>query len=222
MNAEKKALEAFEGDEFMELKFRMMKKLREVDQAVTDIGSMDASTGKPEDKIRKQQEVREMFKTLTGQLDQLDGMHARETRKKKSKFSQAELVNRGELKDSLKDHIAGLKEDFLTAYTRHSGGGGGGGDGGAAPRIQNFEAFRSDMGRSFLAMHTGHFLLVLTFRRRFYLSPAAKKSANAGGAGEKSVKIEQEAISDDQKMRMQQIEMRNLDQDRLLDQIGEV
>ena len=108
-------------------------------------------------KIRKQQELRETFKTLTAHWNELDRIHQKEFLKKKvrlhlggtrgfcfslhvflegealkltaaplsharaanvqSKLAQSELLSRGDIKDNLKEHIDGLKEEFLSAYS---------------------------------------------------------------------------------------------------------
>lgn len=59
-----------------------------------------------------------------------------------SKLGEQELVNRGEIKDSLKEHIDGLKEEFLAAYSGSSGRD----DGTGAPKLPNFIQFKQDMG----------------------------------------------------------------------------
>jgi hypothetical protein len=109
MTQEKKALEAFKGDEFMELKYRMMKKIELAStvggllfcepgsscapskgnlvrlsmQGVKEFNDMDAASCAPDVKIKKQHELRELFKGLTAQWQDLDKIHNKEASKKK-------------------------------------------------------------------------------------------------------------------------------------------
>jgi hypothetical protein len=140
-NADKAAAAAFKGDDFMLLKFRMMKRLEVTQAAVEEFKQMDGGSLPPDVKIRKQQEIRETVKALTTMWEELDALLRRETNKARSKFGQPELRARAEVRDILKDHIDSLKEDFLNAY----GGGGRGGGGGSRRPLQNFAAFKAEM-----------------------------------------------------------------------------
>ena len=96
-----------------------------------------------------------------------------------------ELGIRAELKETMKEHIDALKEDFLQAY-----GGGASGANNARRPLQNFEAFKKEVN--------------------------AKGAASGGAAA-----TEQELITGEQEQRLQQIEMRNMQQDQIIAQIGD-
>jgi hypothetical protein len=51
------------------------------------------------------------------------------------------MINRGEIKDNLKEHIDGLKEEFLSAYAGASAAT-------SAPKLMNFTQFKAEMGES--------------------------------------------------------------------------
>jgi len=140
MSQEKKALEAFKGDEFMELKYRMMKKIEIASAGVKEFNEMDAASCAPDVKIKKQHELREVFKGLTAQWQELDKIHNKEASKKKSKLGQQELLNRGEMRDNLKEHVDGLKQEFISAYSGTSGGAE------EAVKLPTFQSFKQEMG----------------------------------------------------------------------------
>jgi hypothetical protein len=91
-------------------------------------------------KIRKEQEIREALKSLTATWATLDKLYQKEAGKTKSKLAQGELVSRGEIVANLREHIDGLKNEFVADY---AGGGGGGRVG--QPKVQTFSEFRADM-----------------------------------------------------------------------------
>jgi len=185
IDQDKKLQQAFGGDQFMEIKHKMMKKIEAASENVKQFNQMDASASAPEVKIKKDQELRETFKTLTAEWKELDRVYQKEASKHKSKFGEQELLNRCEMKDNLKEHIDGLKEEFLSQYSGSGGGGGG-------SKLPTFAAFKSDM---------------------------AKKASAGGGAGPKSVALEQEEMTSEHTARLQELEMRNLREDRILEQI---
>lgn len=55
-------------------------------------------------------------------------------------MGEQELLNRGELKENLKEHIDGLKEEFVSSYSGSSGVGGS--------KLPNFATFKADMGKT--------------------------------------------------------------------------
>jgi SYP7 family syntaxin len=186
LDQDQKIHNAFGGDPFMELKYKMMKKIEVASESVKQFNQMDASASAPEIKIRKDQELRETFKVLTNEWKELDRIYQKEASKHKSKLGEQELLNRCEIKDNLKDHIDGLKEEFLSQY---SGGSSGGGS-----KLPTFDAFKADM---------------------------AKKANASGGAGPKSVVIEQEEMTSTHKARLQELEMRDLRENEIIDQIDQ-
>jgi len=100
------------------------------------------TTAAPDVKIRKEQEIREALKALTTTWATLDKLYQKEAGKTKSKLAQGELVSRGEIVANLREHIDGLKNEFVQDY---AGGGGGGGSRVGQPKVQTFSEFRADM-----------------------------------------------------------------------------
>ena len=107
---------------------------------IEEFQDMDGGSLPPDVKIRKGSDIRTAISKVTEQWEELDKLYRIEANKKRSKLSQQELVSRSDLKDSIKEHIDALKEDFLQVRS------GGRGDGGGGRRpLQNFIAFKADL-----------------------------------------------------------------------------
>jgi len=100
---------------------------------------MDASASSPEAKVRARGELRASFKDLEAQWDNLDKAFQKEARKRRSKFGHQELATRGELKDSIREHIVSLKNETA------SSGGSATIMGSSGNQLPSFEAFRKDI-----------------------------------------------------------------------------
>ena len=113
--AEKMALEAFKGDEFMGLKYRMMKRMEATQEAVTAFQKMDGGSLPPPVKIKKQQEIRESVVRFEKFVKEKDAKKARALKKERDELASKKQkeIEIQSLRQEL-EQLEAKKEEFST------------------------------------------------------------------------------------------------------------
>jgi len=118
---------AAKGSRFLVLKSSIVEKLREVhamlaEQAEREAGRVSVAAGNnPKEIIAKQAKVREHIRQLQEDWRELDGLYKNEARKKRSKFTQAELETQHTLVLNLQAEIEKVREIQQRGYVRGAG-----------------------------------------------------------------------------------------------------
>jgi len=218
MGQGKKAQE--KASKFLQLKGDIVDRLKSIHQMLKDIKEKEgAGFGGDNAKeiIKMQAEVRESLRQATDDWKELDEIYKKEARKKRSKFTPEELEVQAELVQRLYAEIEKVKEAQMKGYAR--------GKGEATPGIPTKSLFM-DSGKFFL--QCGALVRLVTYCRillflilLFCFNFRNKHTANKKGGPSWKGTGGGVALTDGQQQQMLQIEERDADFDRQLDEIGE-
>ena len=160
--------------------------------APQESGERDNATIKQQAAIRaKLQEARSLWEAL-------DKLYQDEVKKRRSKFSDEELVLRCEAVSMLKNHLAGLEETWRALYT------------GRARSEVKLESLDTVVARLKAAHHHHH------------------GGGGGGGGGAEELgssvvaKYEHEEVTSEQSVRLQQIQLTKAKHDQTLEEIGDL
>ena len=225
---------AAKGSRFLELKSTIVDRLKTIHKLLKETKSKEeAGYGGDNAKeiIALQAQVRETIRQAGDEWNEMDAIYKKEARKKKSKFTPEELEVQSELVRRLQAELEKVKEAQLRGY---SSGAGTGRDASTAVSL-NTKTMYSDAGKTVCACvpcvsvcvsgglqeHTvGCMYICISPFTHYYVcmytgvatgSKKASWSGTTGGA----------AITDDQRQQILQLEERDADFDRQLDEIGE-
>jgi len=189
------------GSRFLELKSSIVDKLKLVhgllqEQADREAGKIRVAGGNnPKEIIAKQAAVREHIRQMQEEWAEMDALYKNEARKKRSKFTQAELEAQQVLLLSLQSEIEKVREIQQRGYVRAAG----------------------DAADVVITLNTTT-LASLDAADAFSNTPQG--SAPGWGNGNNNDE-EDVALTSDQRMRIQQLKQRDTEFDQHLDDIGE-
>lgn len=177
------------ADRFLDLKESMMESLKEIRQWTGDAAANP--TANPKEQIALDSKIKKSLRSLNEDWHDLDGLVQAELRKRKSKFDASELSMREEIVLRLLREIDDVKAAHRAGYADKGGS-------------------RAPVDRGYVAKDDCEL-----FQKR---SP---ETAGSGGGASQSASHpkEQEAITEDQQMRLQQLKERDHNFD---DQIGTI
>lgn len=216
MGQGKKAQE--KGSKFLQLKGDIVDRLKDIHQMLKDIKEKEqAGFGGDNAKeiIKMQAEVREKLRQASDDWKELDEIYKKEARKKRSKFTPEELEVQSELVQRLYAEIEKVKEAQMKGYAR--------GQRENTPGIPTKSLFM-DSGKYSISrakcfqwndMESLARFLSLTQKSTVCLFSGKKGGQSWKGTGGGV------ALTEGQQQQMLQIEERDADFDRQLDEIGE-
>ncbi|GMH84967.1 hypothetical protein TrVE_jg5105 [Triparma verrucosa] len=111
-------------DRFLEIKTGMIQRLTSIQSMMMESREREGELD-PKDVIRGQSQIREEIRMLTEEWRELDSLYRIESRKKRSKFTQAELQSQQHTVLQLNDEIKKVKDLQRSGYGKVEGGGGG-------------------------------------------------------------------------------------------------
>ena len=214
---------AAKGSRFLELKSTVVDRLKTIHNLLKETKSKEAAGyggDNAKEIIKLQAEVREHIRQAGDEWNEMDAIYKKEARKKKSKFTPEELEVQSELVRRLSVEIEKVKEAQMRGYAKNR-------DAGAAVSL-NTKALYADAGECanfIIGIHEVRFFifsdseLSLRSYSPIQAAPAARargsKGASWGGTGGGV------AMTQDQQQQILQLEERDADFDRQLDEIGE-
>jgi len=186
------------GNKFMDLKSNIVDRLKtihsllEAEQARTRTGVSVVNGNNPKEIIARQAQMREEIRQANDEWQELDGIYKVEARKRKSKFTQEQLDVQQTLVQRLYAELEKVKELSSKGYAR----GGTRDDAVIASNLQALNVVDFNGGTS-----------------GGWASGASKGGGGGGGAG-----VE---LTQGQHLQLQQIQSRDEEFDKQLDEIGE-
>jgi len=211
---------AAKGSRFLELKSTVVDRLKTIHNLLKETKEKEAAGyggDNAKEIIKLQAEVREHIRQAGDEWNEMDAIYKKEARKKKSKFTPEELEVQSELVRRLSVEIEKMKEAQMRGYSKNR-------DAGAAVSL-NTKALYADAGAwvvPYACFYCGECLLCannLLIRFFMFMSgrsgTGGSKSASWGGTGGGV------AVTQDQQQQILQLEERDADFDRQLDEIGE-
>lgn len=210
---------AAKGSKFLELKTTIVDRLKTIHHLLKETKEKEAAGyggDNAKEIIKMQAEIREQIRQAGDEWKQIDEIYKKEARKKKSKFTPEELEIQSELVRRLHAEIEKVKEAQMRGYAK-------GREPGMAVSL-NAKALYSDSGTFVKPM-----VSISSFQTKQQLTHTHTKSLfNVGAVGGKGSKSASwagtgggVAMTDNQRQQILQLEERDADFDRQLDEIGE-
>lgn len=193
------------GGRFVDLKSSIISRLKtihallEEEQQRIRMGMSVASGNNPKEVIAKQAQIREEIRQVEDEWQELDGIYKNEARKRKSKFTKEELDVQQTLVQRLYSELEKVKQLSSRNYARGNG------------------ATREDIAAS-LNVQALNVMDVSDFdgKKASWAGNGLSGGSGGGGGGGGGVELTQQ-----QHLKLQEIESRDQDFDRQLDEIGQ-
>uniref|UniRef100_A0A7S2H3E7 t-SNARE coiled-coil homology domain-containing protein n=1 Tax=Helicotheca tamesis TaxID=374047 RepID=A0A7S2H3E7_9STRA len=187
------------GSRFLELKSSIVDRLKTIQGLLEEQANREtmsvAQGNNPKETIAAQAEIREQIRQATDEWKEIDALYKNEARKKRSKFTKEELEVQETLVLRLQAEIEKVKDAQSRGYKR-----------GDAATSLNLQALAS--------------IDATTLDGEEHAGSSGAFSPSVGGGGWASGPSGVE-VTDGQRMQLQQLEDRDADFDRQLDEIGE-
>lgn len=109
------------GSKFLELKSTIIDRLKDIHRMLKETKELESAGyggDNAKDIIKMQAEIREQIRQSTDEWRELEGIHKKEARKKKSKFSEEELEVQSELVRRLYAEIEKVKDAQMKGYAK--------------------------------------------------------------------------------------------------------
>lgn len=107
------------GSRFLELKSSIVSRLKTINEMQSE--QMNSKRTNPKEAIVAQAEIRELIRQSSDEWAELNELYKRESRKKKSKFSEEELEVQSTLVVQLSKEIEKVRDAQLQGYASRSG-----------------------------------------------------------------------------------------------------